>query len=244
MLGYCFKVIIMFYGLCCASHILAQEKNDELLVHYYPGAVMQLIAPVTVPEKRALRDRYFEQNADTARQFGYQQNGVLMVDKTLLGKFKPNVFVISQWSSLKAQKAFQSLAQFTEVKSLRRQAWEALRLYDHELEAPLTLSFKKDKTYTLAFAWNNPEKANEYFRYTDIFPALLDKVKGRIIYTINNAVLSAHDPNAAAPKQIMIVEWDSMDDVEKLLELPEMINLAQKLHDTNVSFELHAASLR
>ena len=236
-------VFTIFCGLItpCAT---AQEERGELVVHFYPGAVMQLIAPVTDPAKRALRDSYFKKNGDTARSYGYQQDGVLVVKETLLGDFKPNVFVVSHWSSLKAQKAFQSLAQFTDVKSLRRQAWEALRLYDHELDAPLTLTFKKDKTYTLAFAWTNPEKPSEYFDYINSLPPLLDKVGGRFLYKINNSVLSAHDSNALAPQQITLVEWDTSDGVEKLQALPEFASLSEQLRNGTVRFELHKVALR
>ena len=47
------------------------SKADEktLLVQYAPGEIMQLIAPVTEPEKRALRDRYFEQNAEILQNY-------------------------------------------------------------------------------------------------------------------------------------------------------------------------------
>ena len=82
--------------------LVSNADEKTLVVQYAPGEIIQLIAPVTEPEKRALRDRYFEQNAETARKHGYRQGGVLLVEETLSGDFSPNVFVISRWPSLKA----------------------------------------------------------------------------------------------------------------------------------------------
>lgn len=238
---FCCVVMVL---LLLASRAFGEENGDEWVVHFHPGEVVQLIAPISDPAKRDLRDRYFKKNAETAKAYGYQQDGVFVVEETLVGDFSPNVFVVSHWASLKAQKAFQSLAQFKDVKSLRREAWEALKLYDHELEAPLTLSFNKNKTYTLAFAWTHPAFPSDYYRYIESLPPLLEKVGGRFIYQINNAVLSAHNPDALAPQQITLVEWDTPDGVEQLQSLPEFSELAKQLSSGTTRFELHKVSLR
>jgi heme-degrading monooxygenase HmoA/uncharacterized protein (DUF1330 family) len=238
---FCCLVLTLLLNI---SRVKAQEEDDAWVVHFYPGSVLQLIAPVTDPAKRALRDKYFKTNAETAIAHGYQQDGVLIVDETLIGDFSPNVFVVSHWSSLKAQKTFQSLAQFKDVKSLRREAWEELKLYDHELDKPLTLTFKKDKTYTLAFAWTNPEHPSDYYRYMQSLPPLLEEVGGRFVYQINNAVISAHNPDSLPPQQITLVEWDTKDGVEKLQQLPTFSELAKQLRSGTTRFELHKVSLR
>ncbi len=103
------------------------KKSKTLSVHFNPGAVMQLIAPVTEAEKRPLRDKYFELGAPTAREYGYTQNGVLVVEKTLIGTFSPNVIVVSQWSSLNAQKSFQSLPLFSRNKGVKKRGMGSIK---------------------------------------------------------------------------------------------------------------------
>lgn len=237
------------YGLFVLATVtalpcLSQEQDNALLVQYAPGEVLQLIAPITDPEKRHLRNRYFEKNAETARSHGYRQDGVLLVEETLVGDFSPNVFVISHWPSLKAQKTFQALPMFSDVKALRREAWEALRLYDHELPEPVAFEFSQDKTYTIAFAWTNPSDPSAYYDYMASLPPLVEKVGGRFMHKINDVVLSAHNPHALAPQQITFVEWESDDGVEQLKALPEFAELAKKLQKGTVRFELHRVSPR
>ena len=238
------KQLLMPVLLLLAFPSGAQEATKALSVQYAPGMVVQLIAPATDPEKRHLRDLYFKKNAETAQRHGYRQDGVLIVDETLVGDFKPNVFVVSHWPSLKAQKTFQALPLFSGVKSLRRKAWEALKLYDHELDVPLEMTFTEDKTYTVALAWTNPSKPSEYYDYMAALPPLLEKVGGRFMHQFNDVVVSAHNPNELAPQQITFVEWNSKDGVEKLQALPEFAELAKKLQSGTVRFELHRVKAR
>ena len=227
-----------------ASPAIANENEEVLSVHFNPGAVMQLIAPVTEAEKRPLRDKYFELGAKTAREHGYTQNGVLVVEKTLMGRFSPNVFVVSQWSSLKAQKSFQALPLFNDVKSLRREAWEALKLFDYEVLKPTTLSFSTNKIYSVSLAWVNPKAPNDYYNFIDSFSEKAQALGGKVVSTTQDISLSDHNPYAVAPQQIVILEWNSANDIEAVLASSEYIAQLEKLKNGTVEFELHTVRPR
>ncbi|WP_394223824.1 hypothetical protein [Alteromonas gracilis] len=226
-------------ALSAASPAYANENTDHFSVHFNPGAVMQLIAPITEAEKRALRDLYFKKNAQTAREHGYTQNGVLVVEKTLMGDFSPNVFVLSQWASLKAQRSFQELPLFTDVKSLRKEAWKALKLFDHEVKKPTTLTFSNDKTYSISLAWVNPKSPNEYYDFIDNLEQKVADVGGKLVSKTNNITLSDHNPNALAPQQIVILEWDDINEVETVFASTEFEASLKKLQKGTTDFELH-----
>ena len=236
------KFKVLGFGLLCVlftSPVIANEKEKTLSVHFNPGAVMQLIAPVTEAEKRPLRDKYFELGAPTAREYGYTQNGVLVVEKTLLGAFSPNVFVVSQWPSLNAQKSFQSLPLFSEIKALRREAWEALKLYDYEVSKPTTLRFSTDKVYSVSLAWVNPKAPNNYYDFIDSFAKKAQALGGKVISITQDISLSDHNPYAVAPQQIVILEWNSANDIEAILASSDYLTQLEKLKTGTVNFELH-----
>ncbi len=223
---------------------LASAKDEVLSVHFNPGAVMQLIAPVTEAEKRPLRDEYFKKGAQTAKEYGYTQNGVLVVDKTLIGTFHPNVFVVSQWSSLKAQKSFQALPLFSEIKTLRRDAWKALKLYDYEVSKPTTLTFSADKVYSVSLAWVNPKAPNNYYAFIDSFAKEAQALGGKVVSKTQDISLSDHNPYAVAPQQIVIIEWNSTNDIEAVVSSSEYAAQLEKLKNGTVDFELHAVRPR
>ncbi|MCP4237074.1 MAG: hypothetical protein GY770_26415, partial [Aestuariibacter sp.] len=146
--------------------------------------------------------------------------------------------------SLKAQKTFQALPSFSDVKALRREAWEALRLYDHELPEVLSFKFSQDKAYTIAFAWANPSNPGDYTEYLASLPPLLDKVGGRLMHNIEGIVLSAHNPHALAPQYISFIEWDAHDGIQQLQALPEFAELTKKQQSGTVRYELYRVSPR
>ncbi|WP_419226797.1 hypothetical protein [Alteromonas sp. OM2203] len=223
---------------------LANAKDEMLSVHFNPGAVMQLIAPVTEAEKRPLRDEYFKKGAQTAKEYGYTQNGVLVVDKTLIGTFHPNVFVVSQWSSLKAQKSFQALPLFSEIKALRRDAWKALKLYDYEVNKPTTLRFSTNKVYSISLAWVNPKAPDDYYTFINSLVKQAESMGGKVISTTQDIVLNDHNPCAVAPQQIVIIEWNEAIYVETLLTSPEFKATVETLESGTSNFELHLVRLR
>lgn len=242
-----FKFRVLGFGLLSflfTFPAIANENEKTLSVHFNPGAVVQLIAPVTEAEKRPLRDKYFELGAQTAREHGYTQNGVLGVEKTLMGQFSPNVFVVSQWPSLNAQKSFQSLPLFSEIKALRREAWEALKLYDYEVIKPTTLTFSTDKIYSVSLAWVNPKAPNNYYDFIDSFAKKAQALGGKVISITQDISLSDHNPYAVAPQQIVILEWNSANDIEAVLASSENAAQLEKLKNGTVNFELHAVRPR
>ena len=241
------KFRVLRFGLLSflfTSPVIADEKEKVLSVHFNPGAVMQLIAPVTEAEKRPLRDKYFELGAKTAREHGDTQNGVLVVEKTLMGRFSPNVFVVSQWSSLKAQKSFQSQPLFSDIKALRREAWEALKLYDYEVSKPTTLTFSADKVYSVSLAWVNPKAPNNYYAFINSFAKKAQALGGKVVSKTQDISLSDHNPYAVAPQQIVIIEWNSTNDIEAVLASSEYAAQLEKLKNGTVDFELHAVRPR
>lgn len=228
---------IIFFGIF--EPAFASDKANALTVYFNPGSVMQLIAPKTEAETRPLRDKYFEKSAQTAREYGYAQNGVLVVEKTLMGTFSPNVFVISQWPSLKAQKSFQALPLYSDIKSLRKEAWVALKLYDHETTKPTTLTFFEDKLYTVSLAWVNPVAPDGYYQYLEYLSDSLENAGGKIISKTNDITLSDHNPHAVAPQQIVITEWEDTARFEQFFSSSENSEKIKVLQDGTVNFELH-----
>ena len=227
-----------------SSNLYASENDKHFTVNFAPGEVIQLIAPISDPDKKSLRSTYFKNNTSVAREYGYQSDGILIVTETLVGDFKPDVLVVSHWPSLIAQKTFQSLPLWDDAKALRRQAWEELKLFDHQLTEPLTLSFDPEKSYTVAFAWTDPSQPSDYYDYMNALPPLLEKIGGRFMHKINDVTMSSHNPDAIAPQQITFVEWDSPEGVEKLQAMPEFAEISGKLRSGTTRFELHRIAPR
>ena len=237
--GYLAMMLFAPYG------VFAQDSTKQAMtVQFTPGQVIQLIAPISDPAKEPLRTDYYQTAIPLAQSFGFKNYGMLLVEQTIVGDFKPPVIVIGGWPSIQAQRAFQSHGNFQDIKSQRAAAWEVLNIHNHTNPERATLSFDKDKSYTVAFAWTKLSHPNSYFEYLDAVEPLLNQLGARFIHKMIAPNLDAIEPNAHAPQQITFVEWQSDGDLQKLQSLPEYKKIYPLFLEGIEKFEFHRVSPR
>ena len=73
----------------------ALASSQQWAVDIEPGQVVQLIAPVSLPETLALRKQYYRDAIPLAEQYGFKNHGQLIIEKTILGDFKPPTLIMS-----------------------------------------------------------------------------------------------------------------------------------------------------
>jgi len=191
-----------------------KEGVNTLLVHFEPNQMLQLIAPLTDISKNneegvKLRNQYYQTAIPLAQQYGFKNLGQLIVTETIVGDFRPGAYVIGSWPSLKTFDEFANLPEWATLKALRVEAWDELKLFNAEIKAPLSLSFREDKFYTVVFAWNNPQHPNNYSAYLEGIEPALNRVGGRFMLKIKQPTMESHDSNAVPPNQITFVEWNT-----------------------------------
>ena len=225
--------------------VFAEESDKQtLMVQFAPQQVVQLIAPISDPEKAELRTDYYKTAIPLAQSYGFKNHGLLYVKETLAGDFKPPVIVIGGWPSQQAQTGFKSHGNWQEIKTKRQAAWEELMIYNHLNTERLELSFDKNKSYTVEFAWTKIANPNSYFEYLDAMEPLLEKMGARFVSKFKGPNLDAFEPNAHAPHQITFIEWQSDDDLAQLQALPEYKRIESLLLNGTEKFEWHRVSPR
>ena len=191
-----------------------QDEVKTLTVHFEPSQMLQLIAPITEISKNndegvKLRNQYYQKAIPLAQQYGFKNHGQLVVTETIVGDFSPGAYVIGSWPSLNAFDEFANLPEWPTLKTLRIEAWDELKLFNAEINAPLSLSFREDKFYTVVFAWSNPQRPNDYTSYLAGIEPALNRVGGRFMLKIKHPTMESHDASAEAPNQITFVEWNT-----------------------------------
>lgn len=192
----------------------SEDKVRALTVNFEPDQMIQLIAPITSDSKNTeqaakLRSEYYQTAIPLAERYGFKNLGQLAVTETIVGNFQPAAYVLSSWPSISAFEAFSSLPEWPKLKALRIEAWDELKLFNAEIREPVSLSFREDKFYTAVFAWNNPQKPNDYAAYLEGIEPALNRVGGRFILKLNPLSMESHISGAASPNQITFVEWNT-----------------------------------
>ena len=134
----------------------AEQPAAPVEINLKRGELLSIISviPKTGDAADAARSEYYATAFPLAQQHGLKREGQLRVIAAPVGKHESEGIIFFSWPSQAAEASLEKEADWPEIKALRPKAWEDLRVFTKELDEDLTLTFKADKTYTIAMAWS------------------------------------------------------------------------------------------
>lgn len=232
---YLISMLVLFFAV--SNQVFASQQ--QWAVDIKPGQVVQLIAPVSSPETLPLRRQYYRDAIPLAEQYGFTNHGQLVIEKTILGRFKPPTIIVGSWPSSMAISQFEQEPQWPKLKQDRSVAWQDIRLYNGEVDQPHNMIFLSDKTYTVAFAWVNGEHPDDYFEYLASVEPLLTEIGARFMFKIRYPKIESDQPNTPAPDQITFVEWPDANALARLRAMPKYQQIVSLLNRGVTQLDLH-----
>ncbi|MEO1575784.1 MAG: hypothetical protein AAFU65_12600, partial [Pseudomonadota bacterium] len=119
------------------------------------------------------RSHYGRSAFGLARQYGLRPFGSLNVTQVIAGEFEPKVVALYAWPNAEAEAAFNVDPKWSPIKATRPDGWDRLRIHDQPAEKDVALTFSADRFYTLASAWIDPARPDDYDAYlANIEPAV------------------------------------------------------------------------
>lgn len=180
------------------------------------GQLLSLVMPKIDPAGTAERQEYSKRAFTIARSLGLQLEGSFTIPAKIVGNFTPDVALFFSWPNQEAETALSRHPEWPEIKALRPKAWEELKIYTVALEGDTTLEFDTAKSYTLAIAWLNPARPNDYYKYMEAISDDVRAVGGRFVLKMVEPKFEAHASPKVAPGQVTIAEWPSDTSVAEL----------------------------
>lgn len=228
--------------ICCVMQLALaspQAKLDGLQLELKQGQLFSIIAPKLKAGGAEHLKSYTKQAFALAKKFGLQNKGALTNQATLVGKHNPSSIAFFTWPNQAAETAFTKHPKWPAIKALRPLAWDELKVFTSEVTADAKLHFKANKFYTIAVAWFNPNRPNDYQQYIKNIEPALTSVGGSFMYKLNNVYLEAHASSTTPPNQITIVEWDTADGLQKLQSNELYQQQLGLLKNGTINFELY-----
>lgn len=189
----------------------AKNAPEGKTITFTKGEVLSLICivPKAGEDAAAARKAYTKQAFELAGTFGMRAAGSFGVAGVAVGTFSPAAISFFSWPDIAAERRFRDHKSWASIKALRPSGWDELRIHDVVLDSDVALTFRSDKTYTMATAWINADHPDDYDRYlANIVPAVTAS-GGRFIYQLRQPSFSALDTSVAAPGRVTFVEWDT-----------------------------------
>lgn len=222
----------------------AEQAAAPMVINLKKGELLSIIS--VIPKKgdkaEAARSEYYQNAFPLAQQHGLKREGQLRVIAAPVGKHKSEGIIFFSWPSQAAEASLETEADWPEIKALRPKAWEDLRVFTDELDEDLTLTFKADKTYTIAMAWTNPENPDDYDTYMDGIKDAVTEVGGRFMYKMFDPKFESHKLKDGAPGQVTLVEWNTPEGLANFGETQGFKDNVKYLTSGVTRFEILALS--
>lgn len=212
-----------------------------MTVSYKKGQLVSIIS-VEANEGEAAdtaRNTYYATAIPLAERYGLSRDGQLSVIATPQGTHKPAAVLFFSFPSTQAEQDLIAHPDWPTAKALRPAAWKVLRIYSDVVDDDLTLNFRFDKIYSLAVAWINPEKPNDYSSYLNNIEPAVTASGGRFMHKVYDPRFEAHDiAIKLAPGQLTFVEWDSPSGLQAFQKTQGFKDNAALLGSGTTRFEL------
>lgn len=210
----CAGAVLLF---TLSGNATAQNNTDQTTaLNLKKFQYLSVVLPQAKPNSEATRKSYYQQAFPLAAEYGLKQEMALQVDEAIISDYAPSAAIFFSYPNRNSELALSNHAEWPDIKKLRPQSWDELRIYSAEIEENVNIQFDPDKSYTLVIAWINPDNPDDYFTYLDKIEPTLNEVGGRFIYKMKAPQFEAHATTLGAPAQLTFVEWDTLEGFAEL----------------------------
>lgn len=203
------------------------------------GQVFSIVAPDTKAGGEQATNEYYQRAFPLAESFGLKRHLSLETPSTLVGDYKPSGFIFFSWPDQASENKLTNHAEWPEIKALRPKAWNELKIYSSLAERDIDITFDSSKFYTLAVAWFNPDRPEDYKSYLAGIEETVAQIGGRFILKVHHPRFEAHASPLVDPGQITLVEWESPEGLAALQQSEAFKKFSPLLSSGVTAFELH-----
>lgn len=235
----------LLMGAACSAEETVTAKTTaatapSLTIELQQGQLLSVVSIATKAGAAAqsVRDAYGREAFGLAREYGLNAEGSLPVAAVGVGGFAPEAVSFFTWPDAESEAAFSSLPRWQPIKATRPDGWDELRIHDVVVDTDLTLTFRADKTYTMATAWLDPAHPGDYDRYLASIEPTLTAIGGRFMYQLRDPRFASLDSEHGAPGRITFVEWDSSDGLAEFQQADGFLSHYHLLQSGTSGFEL------
>ena len=219
---------------------VAKSAPTALEMKFEKGQLLSLIslAPKSGEAAKAARQNYLQQAFALAGEFGLKPAGSLPVSAVGVGRYSPAAISFFSWPDAQAEQSFRVQPGWPAIKATRPDGWDELRIHDVVLEHDVTLRFDPDKTYTMATAWLNLDRPDDYDRYLNNIEEAVNEAGGRFFYQMREPRFSSLATSRGAPGRITFVEWNSPSGLARFQETRGFKSNVRLLQSGTTGFEI------
>ncbi len=207
-----------------SSHVCDTKCEDHSLkmqtVSFKKGKVYELAFADIRPEKMdQLNSEYFPKAMPLMAKYGAKMIGGFGVVKNESSLLPSNMVAIFEWPTVEARLKLLADAEFKKIVYLRDEALKEVNLGYFEVAESKDITFRSDKVYEFGSADLNTDKKSKASlqKYFEVSEPIKRNYGGTYPeFILNLSAVDSKDQATYVPHMQFIVEWDSLEDNEKL----------------------------
>lgn len=187
--------------------------QDEFNISLKKGEVFDIVA-ANIKSTEAFQEAkktYFPKVFPMATKHGMKSLATLFNAEPEVDRhFTAGAFVFAKWPSEDHLSAFGKEKSWPELKALRNKYWHGLRVNHLPVKEDMTLTFKKNKKYSILYMWNYGFVTDQknFYGYIKKVNPLLAKHGGKVLASFTGGSFEALNNDRKADR-ITIIEWPS-----------------------------------
>lgn len=239
------SIMALVLSAGCSGTKGAEAAANTLKVSVAEGQLMSIISvlPRGDDASATARRNYLASSSGLATRYGLKPLGNLTVSGVVAGEFAPRAVVFYSWPSAAAERQFEDDPDWPPIKARRADGWDDLRIHDQVEPSDVTLQFSSAKFYTMATAWINPDKPEDYDRYLANIEPAVGTAGGRFIYQMVDPAFASMDAGTPTPGRVTFVEWNSPKGLDAFLKSDGYARNASLVRSGTTRFEVIGLSV-
>ncbi|MGB3455941.1 MAG: hypothetical protein WBG08_01365 [Litorimonas sp.] len=196
------------------------EAADDLVVDLKAGQVLEMALPKARMgrEGREARNRYTRLVVPLMEAQPFEVLGALEVEETVIGQGRPSFVEFRAYRDKSVKSRLEATPEWRELLDYRGKGWRRQDVFSTVLSDDLVLRFDPSKHYTLAVAWTDPARPEDYDRYLAGVETEFAKIGARFLQRFDSVAYRTQDSGREVPpSRIIWVEWDDEDGLDRLL---------------------------
>ncbi|MEM7728599.1 MAG: hypothetical protein AAF311_04920 [Pseudomonadota bacterium] len=196
------------------------QQDASLVMPLKAGQVLDIVLthPRLGREGREARSMFDARVLPLMEERPFALSGRVGVQDTIIGKTYASDVEFHVYPDTRTKRALDGDRNWSEMRDYRAEGWRRLDAFSVVIPADLEMRFDPAKSYTLAIAWTHPANPGDYDRYLDGVASEFEAVGARFAHRFRDIAFTTRSGDRPIPPaQIVIVEWNDEEGLQKLL---------------------------
>lgn len=180
---------------------------EDKVLNLEAGQRLTLVLPDANGADEAARETFMQGLIRLSADLELKEEHSFAVASTIIGEHQPQALGIYSWPDKQSSMQLRTHSEYqAQLAPIKADAWSQIHTLDVDLAEPLSITFKEDRSYTIALAWIANQSM--FDSYAVLSQPVRDALGAKTLVNLPVADFEAVGANFdRQPDRVVIIEW-------------------------------------